>query len=51
MATTYFLGSQVPLGVTITDANGNPADATTVVLTVTNPDGTSATPSVTHSGT
>jgi len=51
MATTYFLGSQVPLGVTITDATGTPADATAVVLTVTLPDGTTATPSVNHSGT
>jgi len=51
MATTYFLGSQVPLGVTITDANGNPADATAVTLTITLPDGSTATPSVNHSGT
>ena len=51
MATTYFLGSQVPLGVTITDATGTPADATAVNLTITLPDGTTATPSVNHSGT
>jgi len=51
MATTYFLGSQVPIGVTITDANGANANATSVTLTITLPDGSTVTPSVTNSAT
>jgi len=51
MASTFDLGSQVPLGVTITDSNGNNANATTVVATITLPDGTTVTPSVTNSAT
>ena len=47
----YDLGDVVALGVTITDAAGSPADATTVVATIVAPDGTSSTPSVVHSGT
>jgi len=47
----YDLGDVVALGITITDANGAPANATTVVVTITLPDGTSVTPSVTNSGT
>lgn len=37
---SYQLGDVVPLSVTITDADGNPADAGSVTLTVTLPDGT-----------
>ena len=44
----YDLGDVVALGVTITDANGNPANATAVVATITAPDGTSSTPSITN---
>jgi|GEM_PF-1129061 len=51
MAETFDIGSQVPLGVTITDSNGNNANATTVVATITLPDGTTVTPSVTNSAT
>jgi hypothetical protein len=51
MAETFDIGSQVPLGVTISDSNGNNANATTVVATITLPDGTTATPSVTNSAT
>jgi len=47
----YDLGDVVALGVTITDAAGSPANATTVVATVVAPDGSSTTPSVTNSGT
>jgi hypothetical protein len=51
MASTYFLGSSVPLGITVTNSSGTAADATAVVLTITLPDGTTATPTVNHSGT
>lgn len=44
----YDLGDVVALGVTITDAAGVPANATAVVATVTNPDGTTSTPPVTN---
>jgi hypothetical protein len=37
---SYDLGAIVPLSVTITDADGDPADATQVNLTITLPDGT-----------
>ena len=47
----YDLGDVVALGITITDANGTPANATAVTVTITLPDGTSVTPSVTNSGT
>lgn len=47
----YDLGDVAALGVTILDAAGNPANATTVVATVAAPDGTTSTPSVTNSGT
>lgn len=47
---TYDLGDVVALGITISDAAGTPADATTVVCTITAPDGTSSTPTVNHSG-
>lgn len=42
----YDLGDVAALGVKITDANGNLANATTVVCTITNPDGSSTTPTV-----
>lgn len=47
----YDLGDVVPLGVKITDANGNLANATTVVCTITLPDGSTATPTVVNSQT
>lgn len=47
----YDLGDVVVLGVTITDSTGTPANATAVVATITAPDGTTSTPSVTNSGT
>ena len=47
----YDLGDVVPLGIKITDANGNLANATTVVCTITLPDGSTATPIVTNSQT
>lgn len=47
----YDLGDVVSLGITINDSSGNPANATAVVATITAPDGTSSTPSVTNSGT
>lgn len=48
---TYDLGDIVALGVTVKDAAGTPANATTVTCTVYLPDGTTATPTVTNSGT
>jgi len=47
----YDLGDVVPLGVKITDANGNLANATVVTCTITLPDGSSATPTVTNTQT
>jgi len=46
----YDLGDVVALGVTIYDSTGTPANATTVVATVTAPNGTTSTPSVNNSG-
>jgi len=46
----YDLGDVVALGITITNAAGTPQNATAVVCTVTAPDGTASTPSVTNSG-
>lgn len=48
---SFQLGDVVPLSVTVKDAGGNPANAGSVVLTVTLPDGTTATPSVTNDAT
>lgn len=45
---TYDLGDQVALAVAITDAAGDPANATAVAVTITLPDGTTTTPSVTN---
>jgi hypothetical protein len=48
---TYNLGQMVGLSTTVTDASGNPTDAT-VTVAVTKPDGTAASPSApTHDGT
>jgi hypothetical protein len=47
----YDLGDVVALGVTITNTAGAPANATVVAATITAPDGTTSTPSVTNSGT
>lgn len=47
---TYNLGQAVTLSTSATDANGAPTDAT-LVLTVTKPDNTTVTPSVSHNGT
>lgn len=47
----YDLGDVVALGVKITDANGNLANATTVVCTITNPDGSSTNPTVVNTST
>jgi hypothetical protein len=48
---SFDLGDVVALGITITNAAGSAANAGSVACTVTLPDGTSATPSVTNSGT
>ena len=47
----YDLGDVVALGVKITDANGNLANATTVTCIITNPDGSSTNPTVVNSAT
>lgn len=44
----YDVGDVVPLGLQVTDSDGNPADSTTVVLTIGLPDGTEDTPTVDH---
>lgn len=44
----YDLGDVVDLGITITDTSGTPANATTVVATITAPDGTTSTPSISN---
>ena len=45
------LGDTIPLSVEIRSTTGALADATTVTLTITLPDGTTATPTVDHPGT
>jgi len=47
---SYDLGDVAALGVTITNTAGTPQNATAVVCTVTLPDGSTTTPSVTNSG-
>ena len=47
----FDLGDVVPLAVNVKDTAGALANATAVVLTITLPDGTTATPSVTNSST
>ena len=46
--TTYVLGSSIPLAYAVTDETGEAASPTTAVLTVTKPDGTTATPTITE---
>ena len=46
----YDVGDTVTLGVTITNSAGVPANASAVTATITLPDGTTTTPSVTNSG-
>lgn len=49
---SFNLGDVVPLSVTITDADGNPANASSVTLTVTLPDGTTdVTPNISPTST
>lgn len=47
---SFDLGDVVALGITITNSAGTAQNATAVVCTVTLPDGTSTTPTVTNSG-
>ena len=47
---SFDLGDVVALGITITNSSGTAQNATAVVCTVTLPDGTSTTPTVTNSG-
>lgn len=44
----YDVGDVVPLGLQVTDADSQPADGGTVVVTVGLPNGTTATPTVNH---
>lgn len=46
----WYQGAAVPLNWTSTDTSGNPFEAVSPVLTVTLPDGTSSSPTVTHNG-
>lgn len=46
----WYQGAAVPLNWTSTDTSGNPFEGTSVTLTVTLPDGTTASPTVTHNG-
>jgi hypothetical protein len=48
VADRYPLGALVPLTFKVTDKDGEPANAGTAVLTVTKPDGTTTTPSLTN---
>lgn len=45
---SFNLGDVVPLSITVRDADGNPANAGTVTVTVTLPDGSTASPTVTN---
>jgi hypothetical protein len=47
---SYDLGDVAALGITITNSSGTAQNATSVVCTVTLPDGSTVTPSVTNSG-
>lgn len=49
--TPWYQGAVVPLTWINTDTSGNPQDAATVTVTVTLPDGSTATPGAAHSGT
>ena len=44
----YDVGDMVPLGITVTNAAGQPEDAGAVAVTIGLPDGTTATPAITH---
>lgn len=46
----WYQGAAVPLNWTSTDTTGTPFEATSPTLTVTAPDGTTSSPSVTHNG-
>lgn len=46
----WYQGAAVPLAWTSTDTTGAPFEGTAVALTVTLPDGTTSSPSVTHNG-
>jgi hypothetical protein len=48
---TYDLGDVIPLGITITDSTGANANASAVTCTITLPDGTTSTGSVTNPST
>jgi hypothetical protein len=48
--TPWYQGAAVPVAWVNTDSHDNPQDAATVTLTVTLPDGTTATPTVTRTG-
>lgn len=48
---TYEVGDIAVITVSFTDANGAPADPTTVILTIRNPDNTISTPAVGHAAT
>jgi hypothetical protein len=48
---SFDIGDEVLLTWPLTDTDGTPQDATTVVLTVTAPDGTISTPTVAHPST
>ena len=48
MSDTFDLGDQVPLAVEILNADGNPANAGSVTLTITEPDGATSTPLVSN---
>lgn len=50
-ALIYTAGQDVPLAVTVLNDSGVPAAATSVVVTVTAPDGTTSTPAVVPAGT
>jgi hypothetical protein len=47
---SYDLGDVAALGITITNSSGTAQNATSVVCTITKPDGSTTTPSVTNSG-
>lgn len=47
---SYDLGDVVALGITVTNTSGTAQNATAVTCTITAPDGSTATPSVTNSG-
>lgn len=51
LAGPFDLGDLVRLSLSLTDPNGNPRDASTVVLAVRPPTGTVTNPVVVHSGT